>query len=791
MFYVIGLGLCDEKDITVRGLEAVRKCSRIYLEAYTSILLVDKEKLESFYGKPIITAYRETVETESDEILHNAKEEDVALLVVGDPFGATTHTDMLLRARELGIPTTVIHNASIMNAVGACGLQLYNFGQTVSLPFYTDSWKPDSWYDRVVENVEKGMHTLVLLDIKVREQSEENMARGRKIYEPPRYMNPVTAVSQILESEAIRAASASSEETKAHGYLKPESTLAIALSRVGSPDKQRIVCGTLQQLSELTEEDFGEPLFSVVIVGRRLHELEVQYSAAWAVDKAEWIRVAKEPNSPTKSQSTWSPRPGPSRASSQDPAPGSSYGAVPQSPEVAYTAPPPAYSQAANAPLLPGPHQKPTRRTAATRRFCSAFSVALLIVLIFSTSWKIINRGFVVAWDNDPRPQDGHVVSCSQKWFDLGGSGDENIYTNRDGIFNQTMIPGYPVFPAYKTYTLPISKSLHYIVARGSLSAGVLNIRGSDTIDPGFVDVKVVARYWNQDALSYTKVCELTKPEGGVGIGIYTPSRIGVGVGQQIQWTVTVTFPTASQSPLDLNAFATDIGNFRHSIEGLGDRVRFEHLSLKGSNGAVESNGLSVSQATITTSNSKISGKFSATDSLVLKTTNGAIDTDIDITNDDTHKASSLTLESSNARITSRISLLTTHDQRPQPKGGHFIVRATTSNGRLNISYPTTPVNSLLDFTGETSNSSADVALDAAFEGTFAISTSNSHVDLDDGTPSDPSGKGRKRIVHQTQGSSKAVSGYAFWGNEKDHDRNAETGHVVVSTSNGWARLRL
>ncbi|EUC62411.1 zinc type alcohol dehydrogenase, putative, partial [Rhizoctonia solani AG-3 Rhs1AP] len=87
MFYVIGLGLCDEKDITVRGLEAVQKCSRIYLEAYTSILLVDKKKLEEFYGKPIITAYRETVETESDEILRNAKEEDVALLVVGDPFG--------------------------------------------------------------------------------------------------------------------------------------------------------------------------------------------------------------------------------------------------------------------------------------------------------------------------------------------------------------------------------------------------------------------------------------------------------------------------------------------------------------------------------------------------------------------------------------------------------------------------------------------------------------------------------------------------------------------------------
>lgn len=45
MLYLIGLGLADEKDITVKGLEIVRKVERVYLEAYTSILLVDYEKL--------------------------------------------------------------------------------------------------------------------------------------------------------------------------------------------------------------------------------------------------------------------------------------------------------------------------------------------------------------------------------------------------------------------------------------------------------------------------------------------------------------------------------------------------------------------------------------------------------------------------------------------------------------------------------------------------------------------------------------------------------------------------
>lgn len=87
MFYLIGLGLFDEKDITLRGLETVKKCQRIYLEAYTSILLVQKEKLEELYGKEVILADREMVESSSDEILKDADNCDVAMLVVGDPMG--------------------------------------------------------------------------------------------------------------------------------------------------------------------------------------------------------------------------------------------------------------------------------------------------------------------------------------------------------------------------------------------------------------------------------------------------------------------------------------------------------------------------------------------------------------------------------------------------------------------------------------------------------------------------------------------------------------------------------
>jgi len=217
-------------------------------------------------------------------MLHDADKEDVALLVVGDPFGATTHTDIILRARALKIPTRVIHNASIMNAVGACGLQLYNFGQTVSLVFFTDTWKPDSFYDRIEENVGLGMHTLILLDIKVKEQSEENLARGRKIYEPPRFMSVPQAVSQLIEIENLRQS----------GTLSPDTTLAIGLSRVGgAEDQQKIVSGTLAELHKQNDDVFGEPLHSIVIVGKRLHPLEAEYAEQYAVNRDNWRDVAR------------------------------------------------------------------------------------------------------------------------------------------------------------------------------------------------------------------------------------------------------------------------------------------------------------------------------------------------------------------------------------------------------------------------------------------------------------------------------------------------------------------
>lgn len=76
---------------------------------------------------------------------------------------ATTHSDLIVRAKTLGVETEVVHNASIMNAVGACGLQLYRYGEAISIPFFTETWRPDSFYDKIKANRAIGLHTLCLL----------------------------------------------------------------------------------------------------------------------------------------------------------------------------------------------------------------------------------------------------------------------------------------------------------------------------------------------------------------------------------------------------------------------------------------------------------------------------------------------------------------------------------------------------------------------------------------------------------------------------------------------------
>ena len=92
----------------------------------------------------------------------------------------------------------------------------------------------------------------------MKEPSLESLARGRKVYEPPRFMTIATAVEQLLEVEGLRGEGA-----------YDEGSLCVGVARLGA-DSQLIMAGTMR---ELLEQEFGPPLHSLVIVGET-HPIE-------------------------------------------------------------------------------------------------------------------------------------------------------------------------------------------------------------------------------------------------------------------------------------------------------------------------------------------------------------------------------------------------------------------------------------------------------------------------------------------------------------------------------------
>lgn len=235
--YIIGLGLSEEHDVSLKGLRIIRDCDLVYLENYTGLVQAPIEKLEEFFQKKIRIANRKLVE-ESDEMLNNASCCDVAFLVMGDPFSATTHYDLFMRAKKKNIKACVIHNASIITAIGETGLHLYKFGAIASMPILEKNFAPESFFDILKKNQKNGFHTLCLLDMK----PEEN-----------KFLNIPQAINMLLKINKKRKEKVFSEKT-----------LIIGCARIGS-EEQVIRAGDAKAISRI---DFGKPPYCMVIPGK-------------------------------------------------------------------------------------------------------------------------------------------------------------------------------------------------------------------------------------------------------------------------------------------------------------------------------------------------------------------------------------------------------------------------------------------------------------------------------------------------------------------------------------------
>jgi diphthine synthase len=247
MLTFVGLGLYDMTDISIKGRGYIERADAVFLECYTSRLMGSTiGELEAFYHKPVYPLTREDVEQHPDDILRKAQEGNVVFLCAGDPMISTTHADLRIRASERGIPTAIIHAASISSAVcGLSGLQNYRFGKSCSLPFPQKNWFPTTPLDVISQNLIQRLHTLVYLDI----QDERYMT----------VPEAVCLIEQIARDKKI------------------DIPLYIGIARAGSGTPV-VLAGPAERMKKM---DFGPPLH-ILIIPAELHDMEREYLVRFA-----------------------------------------------------------------------------------------------------------------------------------------------------------------------------------------------------------------------------------------------------------------------------------------------------------------------------------------------------------------------------------------------------------------------------------------------------------------------------------------------------------------------------
>lgn len=251
MLTLVGMGVGGARSMGGDAREAIASAGTVYMETFTSpVPAGDVEEVRRAAeggGASFRLVPRWAVE-DGGEILRAAARGDAVLVCYGDPYAATTHTELRARAAAAGTPTRTVHGASALTAViGECGLHQYKVGRTATVT-RAEASTP---YEVLRENVDRGCHTLLLL-----EYDEEGGA----------FMPPQDALAALLAVEAERRALALTRET-----------FAIVASRVGRGD-QGIAAGSVAHLMGL---DAGEPPHSIVVPGA-LHFTEADALRALA-----------------------------------------------------------------------------------------------------------------------------------------------------------------------------------------------------------------------------------------------------------------------------------------------------------------------------------------------------------------------------------------------------------------------------------------------------------------------------------------------------------------------------
>ncbi len=238
--------------LTLEALDAISNADTVYIELYTNITPgLSYERLKRITkGNIKFVTRKELEEEEGRHIIEEAKHKNVVLLIGGDPFIATTHVTLRIEALKNGIDVRVVHGVSgVYCCISISGLQVYKFGKMVTLVYPEKYYVPYTTYYVIKENYERGLHTLVLLDIKF----DEGHAMR---------VNEAVSILMDIEKKVCK-------EEKSRPFL--EKVIGLAIARAGTPE----VYLKADLLPNLANYNYPPPPHSLIIVSKP-HPLELE-----------------------------------------------------------------------------------------------------------------------------------------------------------------------------------------------------------------------------------------------------------------------------------------------------------------------------------------------------------------------------------------------------------------------------------------------------------------------------------------------------------------------------------
>ena len=245
MLKLIGLGL-SRKLITEKAIEEIKSCDVVLFEAYTSMSCDINEEFLRSLNNNIRVVDRNFIENNMKEIFNMLGEkESVCIVTIGDPMIATTHVSLVVEAKNKGYSTFILPGISVhCYIISKSMLSSYKFGKSVTIVYPSDNKIDTTPYNVIYENFNRGLHTILYLDLK------ENKA-----------MTANEAVKLLLEMEKI--------ENK--GLIRNDRILIVG-QRLGCEDEEVIALRVDQALNY----KFRDPPHIIVFPTDKLHFMEVE-----------------------------------------------------------------------------------------------------------------------------------------------------------------------------------------------------------------------------------------------------------------------------------------------------------------------------------------------------------------------------------------------------------------------------------------------------------------------------------------------------------------------------------